>query len=76
MRYSFNNTVRSFCDDGFDDVAASIACKELYGSDEFVKYYVNEYCAIPDFWTDNLKCQGTETLIADCAQSNYGKHSC
>ena len=46
--------VKAVCDDHFDDHGARVACKELYGVPDYIKYSNGKNCEHDDFWLDNV----------------------
>lgn len=68
--------MKAICDDGFDEESARVACRELYGRPQFVKFKLGQRCEFAEFWLDNVECAGTEQNIDDCPHGEYGEHNC
>ena len=64
------------CDDYFTYAAARVVCYML-GYGHRGKVVGNQYGAgNGTIWLDNVLCIGTETSIADCQHSGWGRHNC
>jgi len=65
------------CDDGFEDVEASVVCYSLgygyVGRAIWSSYYGQGSGLI---WLDNVDCTGNETFIGDCAHNSWGENDC
>lgn len=64
----------TICENNFDSVDASIACKQLACSDGNVSSLVP--IGSDPIWLDELNCTGSETLLGSCASSGWGNHDC
>lgn len=58
MRY--RDEERGVCDDSFAENAARVACRELYGSPNYISFSHGHDCEYDDFWTDDIICEGDE----------------
>ncbi|CAI8021725.1 Fibrillin-2 [Geodia barretti] len=76
----FNGRYDTVCDDFWDELEASIICRQL-------NFTVNETNAVPvrggvygegegQVLLDDLLCQGDEENLMDCSQYSGGTHSC
>ena len=64
------------CDDGFSNTAARVVCKSLgYNSGEATgKAYYG--AGNGPIWLDDMRCDGSETSIFDCATKAIGEENC
>ncbi len=67
----------SVCDDGFGQVEAAVACRELGFSGE-VSSLNSGVLAMgdADFGWDDLSCSGEETSLSDCAHQPWRTENC
>ncbi|XP_061196066.1 neurotrypsin-like isoform X1 [Saccostrea echinata] len=75
LQFNLANQWGTVCDDGFDIVAANIACKQLgfpYGAEK-VKSFGGGNGQI---WIDEISCLGNETSILECRRNNFAAHDC
>jgi len=64
------------CDDEFNDAAARVVCHML-GYEDVGRFIGNRYGAgNGTIWLNNVRCNGTETSIADCGHDGLGRHEC
>ena len=64
------------CDSGFTDAAARVVCHMLgFG---YTGWFIgNNYGAgSGTIWLTNVRCNGTETSLADCQHDSWGLHHC
>lgn len=77
-----NGTYGYLCDDGWDENAAKVVCKELCynttlaqtGMPEAYKGSLNVSSVI--FAMDQVLCNGLEGSLADCSHDTWFKHNC
>ncbi|XP_078318807.1 neurotrypsin-like isoform X2 [Crassostrea virginica] len=75
LQFNFAHQWGTICDDGFDIVAANIACKQLgfpFGAEK-VKSFGR---GTGQIWIDEISCQGNEKSILDCRRNNFAAHDC
>jgi len=61
------------CDDGFDEVDASVVC-EMLGYGRSGRLINQRYGASNGtIWLDDVQCTGTETSIVDCRHHGWGR---
>ncbi|XP_056018025.1 neurotrypsin-like [Ostrea edulis] len=75
LQLNFANQWGTICDDGFDIVAANIACKQLgfpYGAEQ-VKNFGR---GTGQIWIDEISCLGNEKSILECRRNNFAAHDC
>ncbi|RDD42227.1 Deleted in malignant brain tumors 1 protein [Trichoplax sp. H2] len=66
----------AICDDGFNDINAHVACKQL-GFVSFEWYHCCSVYGIDEFlWMENITCYGNESMLANCSHSPWGSHDC
>jgi len=64
------------CDDNFDNAAARVACYSL-GYGNVGRFVGNRYGkGTGTIWLDEVRCNGTETSLADCRHLGWGSHNC
>jgi len=64
------------CGDYFNDAAARVVCHML-GYGHFGHFLSHSYGAgSGQIWLDDVRCNGTETIIADCQHNDWGVHDC
>ena len=75
VRY-YNGTWGTVCNNGFTDTSAGVVCYMLgYGRyGRFIGY--RYYRGTGTIWLDNVQCNGTETSVAYCQHSGWGRHNC
>ena len=72
----YNGTWGTICDDRFTDAAARVVCYML-GYRGIGQSLSNHYGAGRGrIWLDNVRCNGTETDIADCKHNDWGRNDC
>jgi deleted-in-malignant-brain-tumors protein 1 len=75
----YNGTWGAICDDSWDIKDSRVVCRRLGFSDA-----LSAPCCSPfgsdkskkRFWLDDVRCQGNETDIGECAHSVWGNHDC
>ena len=70
----YNGTWGTVCDDGYDNRDARVVCRMLgYGGGHM---YYSIAAGSGRIWLYNVRCSGTETSIADCPHSGWGRYYC
>ena len=64
------------CDDGFDDVEAFVACRQLGLGGGRVSGAFPGGPASADIWLDDLRCTGAEAGLVHCRSAGPGLHNC
>ncbi|XP_011447066.3 transmembrane protease serine 3 isoform X2 [Magallana gigas] len=75
LQFNYANHWGTICDDGFDIVAANIACKQLgfpFGAEK-VKSFGS---GTGQIWIDEISCRGHEKSILECRRNNFAAHDC
>ena len=65
---------RGVCDDGFNAMAAKVACRQLgkpFGAAAF-----SSIAGVDAFWLDDLNCTGSEANLFACLHSTVGVENC
>ncbi|XP_070562183.1 neurotrypsin-like [Ptychodera flava] len=72
----YANEWGTVCDDFFENVDATVACRELGYSCgiPFSSAYFGE--GTGPIWMDETTCWGTETHLRDCGSAGWGVHNC
>ena len=71
-----NGTWGTVCDNGFTDAAAGVACYSL-GYGRTGRFIGNQYGAgNGQIWLDRVHCNGSESHLTECQQSDWGRHNC
>ena len=72
----WNNQWCTVCDDIWDDIDATVICKQLGYSrgSARVSAYFGEGSGL--ILLDNVNCNGRESSIFDCNQRKLGEHDC
>ena len=77
MEINFNGVWGTICDDQFHITDANVVCKQLG--------YIGAAVVLPratfgqgsgPIWLDDVKCNGTEASIGDCAHKGWNVHNC
>ena len=65
------------CDDFWNINDANVVCKQL-GYPTALEYITNARFGrgTGTIWLDNVRCNGTESHIADCPHNSWGVHNC
>ncbi|CAC5402552.1 Neurotrypsin [Mytilus coruscus] len=63
------------CDDGFKDVDAAVACRQLGYCSGVLVAASAVHNGVDTIWLDDVNCNGSESKLLDCP-SNDGKHNC
>ena len=67
----------TICNDGFTDIAASVACRSLGWSDGTVLHSACEGTpGSGPIWLDEVSCSGSEEHLSDCSHTGVGGHDC
>ena len=69
-----SNRWGSICDDGWDEVASEVACKQM-GFREYISYSTSSTIT-NKFWLDDVRCNGDETSITSCSTLPWGDENC
>ena len=64
----------SVCDDGWGSEESIVACKQL-GFDTYVSYRHGNSINT-NFWIDDVRCNGDESLLVDCRNNGWGSDDC
>ena len=64
------------CDDFWDDVDASVACRQLGFDDGVEAAFATFPVGVDPIWMDNLMCSGAEARLVDCPFNGFGAHNC
>ena len=66
------------CDDGFNNNAASVVCRQLGFNPAGAIAVSNAYFGqgIGYIWLDNVVCFGSEPDIDSCRHNTWGSHNC
>ena len=72
----WNNQWCTVCDDLWDDIDATVICKQLGYSrgSARVSAYFGEGSGL--ILLDNVNCGGTKSSIFTCTHRNFGEHDC
>ena len=63
------------CGDGWDMNNAVIVCKELgFGQASSIQLSTEQYSG--QIWLNNLNCDGTELIIAQCSHEGWDNDAC
>lgn len=65
----------TICDDGFDELDATVACRQL-GYSSGTAYTDGMGVDPIPIWLDDLACVGTEAALSICAHSGWGIENC
>ena len=78
LEININGTWGTVCDDGFTDVAATIACTSLglASPGTFIPSGAFTPSAEAQIWLDDISCTGSETSIDLCSHLPFGQHNC
>ncbi|CAC5355808.1 unnamed protein product [Mytilus coruscus] len=71
----YNRTWGTVCDDGFGDIDANVACKQL-GINDGIALYSGVDSGTGKIWLDNMRCGGNEPTLADCPNRGWGVEDC
>lgn len=62
------------CDHAFDDVAATVACRQLNISDAGASLGNRHGPGNGTIWLDDVQCEGTEASLDGCQHNGWGSH--
>ena len=62
------------CDDGWSSIESIVACRQL-GYTNYVSYRHGNTITT-DFWLDDVRCNGNESLLVDCRNRGWGVDNC
>ena len=76
LEISYNNEWGTVCDDMFDDVDADVVCRQFeFGAGRAMTD--NEFSeGSGTIWLGSVDCQGSESEIGICDDSDWGVHDC
>lgn len=63
------------CDGGFSMAAANVACRQL-GYPSASSYSSGSNAGNGTIWLDGVRCNGSESSIANCRHSYWGHNHC
>ena len=69
------NTWGVVCDDGFDMIAANVACKQL-GYQNAASYETSPDTGKVNYHVDGVSCTSEDRRIQECAQNQPGVFDC
>ena len=72
----WNNQWCTVCDDLWDDIDATVICKQLGYSRGSVRVSAFFGRGSGSILLDNVNCRGGESSIFDCNQRKFGEHDC
>ena len=76
LEYSSGTEWTTVCDDLFDDVAATVACRQL----GFKSGTRAAFATFPEgtgtIGLDNVSCTGNESSLDQCSNNGFGVHNC
>ncbi|XP_060582023.1 deleted in malignant brain tumors 1 protein-like, partial [Ruditapes philippinarum] len=66
------------CDDGFDDMSASVVCRMLHYPQTNPLVFGTAYFGAGELpiYLDDVNCAGNETSLSRCPHLDWGKHNC
>ena len=74
----WNGVWGTVCDDGFGNVDAAVACRQLgYSADNAIAFG-NGYFGQGNgtIWLDDVQCEGHENYLFQCPAADFGDHNC
>ena len=73
----YNNQWGTICDDSWDMVDATVACKQL-GYPLALAFKQSAYFGQGSnrIWLDNVACTGSETRVHSCSSNSWGSNDC
>ena len=73
-----NDQWGTVCDDGFDDVDASVVCRQLGLSGGTATLNGEFQTGYGSIWLDDVECRGTESRLDMCGRREgvYGSSNC
>ena len=74
----WNGVWGTVCDDGFGNVDAAVACRQLgYSADNAIAFG-NGYFGQGNgtIWLDDVQCEGNENFLFQCPAADFGDHNC
>uniref|UniRef100_A0A4W3GVC7 Neurotrypsin n=1 Tax=Callorhinchus milii TaxID=7868 RepID=A0A4W3GVC7_CALMI len=67
----------TICDDGWTDKDATVVCRQLsYKGSAKARSLAYFGDGVGPIHMDNVKCTGTELMLADCIKQDIGTHNC
>ena len=73
MEVNYNGEWGTVCDDGWDDIAAGVVCRQLgFGSTGISVYSASFGQGSGTVLLDNVLCTGSEPILARCGHLGVG----
>ena len=72
----YNNTWGTICDDEWDDIDATVVCKQLGYGNGTARKRSHFGQGSGQIWMNKVNCDGTEDELADCKIKQFGLHNC
>ncbi|CAL1544670.1 unnamed protein product [Lymnaea stagnalis] len=72
-----NGLKGTVCDDSWDEANAAVICRKMgfrYGGQVMIKSHFGEGAG--PIWLDNVRCNGKEDSLENCAHEGWGKSDC
>lgn len=78
VEVNFRNIWGTICQEGFDMSAADVVCKQLGFLRGAINFYGNAVYGLGNgtIWLSNVKCNGSESNIAQCNHYYWGLSDC
>ncbi|XP_070560709.1 scavenger receptor cysteine-rich domain-containing protein DMBT1-like isoform X2 [Ptychodera flava] len=72
----YSNQWGTVCDDYFEDIDATVVCRELgySGGTQYESAHFGE--GTGEIWLDDVACTGAESHLSDCGNAGWGTHNC
>ncbi|XP_070560707.1 scavenger receptor cysteine-rich domain-containing protein DMBT1-like isoform X2 [Ptychodera flava] len=72
----YSNRWGTVCDDSFEDIDASVVCRQLgySGGTRYQAAHFGE--GTGQIWLDDVSCNGDENHLGACGSAGWGKHNC
>ena len=68
MEVYYNGEWGTVCDDGWDDIDATVVCRQLGLGPIGTSYNSDRFGQAPGpIWLDNVQCTGNESTLASCS---------
>ena len=73
----YNGLWGTICDDGWDDIDARVACRQLGYKYALAALQGNDVAdGTGQIWLDDVACIGNEQTLGSCSHSKWGNHAC